>query len=398
MIFVRKSQAMQNLPPYLFARIERKIQDARSRGLDVINLGIGDPDLPTPKRIIDRMAEAIYDPSNHHYPSSVGLLEYRQAVANWYKKRFHVDLDPQTDIVSLLGSKEGIAHISFAYLDADDYSLVPDPAYPVYSIGTLLAGARSYFMPLTEESGFLPVLEDIPASIAKKAKLMFINYPNNPTGAVCDIDFFNKVVEFAKSFDILVCHDAAYSELAYDNFKPPSFLQAEGAKDVGVEFHSLSKTFNMTGWRIGWLAGNKEAVEVMGRFKSNVDSGVFQAVQYAAIEGLEGPRDSIDQLNAIYQERRDIVVQGLKAMGLNIQPPKGSFYVWAPVPKGYTSTSFAEYMLEKAHVIVTPGNGYGEHGEGYFRIALTVDKDRMQTALERMAAALQELNNGTMEQ
>ncbi|MBO8158527.1 MAG: LL-diaminopimelate aminotransferase [Thermosyntropha sp.] len=385
---LRENQAMQNLPPYLFARIEQKIAEAKEKGVDIINLGIGDPDLPTPKYIIDKMAEAIYDSANHQYPSSVGLLEYRKAVAEWYKKRHGVDLDPKTEIVSLIGSKEGIAHISFAYLDKDDINLVPDPGYPVYNIGTILAGGKSYFMPLKEENGFLPVLEDIPSDIARKAKLMFINYPNNPTGAVASLDFFEKVVEFAKSFDILVCHDAAYSEIAFDGIKPPSFLEAKGAKDVGIEFNSLSKPFNMTGWRIGWAAGNREAIEVLGRFKSNIDSGVFQAVQYAAVEALKEPEDHLNQLRKVYQERRDAVLEGLNKIGLKANPPKGSFYFWVPVPDGFTSASFAEMILEKAGVIVTPGNGYGEYGEGYFRIALTVSKERICEAFERIEKAV----------
>lgn len=385
---MKENTAMQSLPPYLFARIEQKIAEAKAKGIDIINLGIGDPDLPTPKHIIDRMATSIYDSVNHQYPSSVGLLEYRQAIANWYQQRFGVALDPKTEVVSLLGSKEGIAHISFAYLDKDDISLVPDPGYPVYGIGTLLAGGKPYTMPLKEENGFLPVLEDIPADLAHKAKLMFINYPNNPTGAIADLAFFEKVVEFAKTYDILVCHDAPYSEMAYDGLTMPSFLQARGAREVGIEFHSLSKTYNMTGWRIGWAAGNQQAVEVLGRFKSNVDSGIFQAIQYAGIEALQGPQDSIAEMCKIYQERRDIAVNGLNRMGWNIKAPRATFYFWAPVPKGYTSASFAELILEKAGVTITPGSGYGEYGEGYFRIALTVSKERMQEAFDRMYKTL----------
>ncbi|MBC7075537.1 MAG: LL-diaminopimelate aminotransferase [Syntrophomonadaceae bacterium] len=381
---VKENSAMQKLPPYLFARIEKKIEEAREKGIDIINLGIGDPDLPTPKYIIERMAQSIYDSVNHQYPTSAGLLEYRKAVADWYYRRFGVELDPRTEVLSLIGSKEGIAHISFSYLDKGDINLVPDPGYPVYGIGTILAGGQPYIMPLLEENNFLPVLEDIPEDIAKKAKLMFINYPNNPTGAIADLDFFEKSVEFAKTFDILICHDAAYSELAFDGIKPPSFLQAKGAKEVGIEFHSLSKTYNMTGWRIGWAVGNNEAIEVLGRFKSNIDSGIFQAIQYAAIEALQGSQDSVKEIQRIYQERRDVALAGLERMGWQINPPKGSFYFWVPVPKGFTSASFAEYVLEKAAVIITPGNGYGEYGEGYFRIALTVSKERMEEAFDRM--------------
>ncbi len=385
---MKENTPMQNLPPYLFARIEKKIEEAREKGIDIINLGIGDPDQPTPKHIIDRMAASIYDQANHQYPSSVGMITYRRAVADWYQKRFGVSLNPSSEVVSLLGSKEGLAHISFAYLDKGDISLVPDPAYPVYAIGTQLAGGTTHIMPLTEENGFLPILEDIPAEVARRAKLFFINYPNNPTGAIADLSFFQKVVDFARSYDLLVCHDGPYSEVAFDGIKVPSFLEAEGAKDVGIEFHSLSKTYNMTGWRLGWACGNKDAVEVLGRFKSNVDSGVFQAIQYAGIEALNGPQDCVDEMRKIYQDRRDIVSQGLARMGWDIKEPKGSLYFWVPVPKGYTSASFCELVLEKAAVIITPGNGYGEYGEGYFRIAMTVDKERMEEAFTRMYNSL----------
>ena len=385
---MKGNQAMQKLPPYLFARIEKKIEEAREQGVDVISLGIGDPDKPTPEHIIERMEKAIKDPANHQYPSSLGMLRFREAVASWFFKRFQVELDPKSEIVSLLGSKEGIAHISFCFLDPGDVSLVPDPGYPVYNIGALLAGAEPYQMPLTAENGFLPVLEDIPQEKAKKAKLMFLNYPNNPTGAVTDSRFFEKVVEFARDYDILVCHDHAYSEIAFGGFKPVSFLEVKGAKDVGIEFHSLSKTFNMTGWRIGWACGNREAIDVLARFKSNVDSGVFQAIQEAGIAALEGPQDCVEAMRNLYQRRRDVVIEGLNKMGWKLDPPKGSIYVWAPVPKGYTSASFAELVLDRAGVIITPGTGYGEYGEGYFRIALTVEEERIREALERIQKAL----------
>lgn len=385
---MNESLAMQELPPYLFARIERKIAECREQGIDVINLGIGDPDLPTPRHIIDRMAQSIYDAANHQYPSSAGLLEYRQAVAEWYKSRFDVALDPKTEIVSLLGSKEGIAHISFAYLDHGDVNLVPDPGYPVYNIGTLLAGGKSYIMPLKEENKYLPVLKDIPAEIAQKAKLMFINYPNNPVGVVADRAFYVKLIDFARTYDILICHDAAYSEMAYDGLKPLSILQIPGAREVAIEFHSLSKTYNMTGWRIGWAAGNSKAVEVLARFKSNVDSGIFQAIQYAGIEALRGPQNCVEESNRIYAERRSIALAGLEKMGWKVNPPQASFYFWAPVPKGYTSASFAELVLDKTGVVITPGDGYGTYGEGYFRIALTVGRERLQEAFDRMYAAI----------
>lgn len=383
-----ENNAMQKLPPYLFARIEKKIEEAKEKGIDIINLGIGDPDQPTPKNIIDKMAQSIYDAPNHQYPSSVGLLAYRQAVAGWYKRRFGVDLDPKTEVVSLLGSKEGIAHISFCYLNKGDVTLVPAPGYPVYEIGTLLAGGEAHIMPLLPENNYHPILEDIPVETAKQAKLMFLNYPNNPTGAITDLAFFSRVVEFARSYDILVCHDAAYSELCYDGYRPPSFLETPGAKEVGIEFNSLSKPYNMTGWRVGFAVGNRDAIEVLGRFKSNVDSGVFQAVQYAGIEAMEGPQDSVVKMRQLYTERRDAALVGLKKIGLEITPPKGTFYLWVPVPAGYNSSDFAEMILEKANVIITPGLGYGEYGEGYFRIALTVDTARLEEAFERIYQAV----------
>ena len=385
---MQEAKRLKSLPPYLFARIEKKIQEKKAAGVDVISLGIGDPDRPTPGHIIDKLVEQAHNPENHSYPSSVGMMEYREAVAQWYKNRFGVDLDPASEIVTLIGSKEGIGHISFCYVDPGDVNLVPDPGYPVYGIGTLLAGGEPYNMPLKEENGFLPDLDAIPEDVADKAKILFINYPNNPTGALADMNFFNKVVAFAKKHDLIVCHDGAYSEIAFDGYEPPSFLQAEGAKDVGIEFNSLSKPYNMTGWRIGWAAGRQDVIEALGRIKSNLDSGAFQAIQYAAIEGLIGPQDSVKEMQAIYKERRDTVVNGLNAMGWNMEAPKATFYVWAPVPKGFNSSEFAELVLEKAGVIITPGIGYGENGEGYFRIALTVENKRIGEALERMKDAI----------
>ena len=385
---MQEAKRLKSLPPYLFARIEKKIQEKKAAGVDVISLGIGDPDRPTPGHIIDKLVEQANNPENHSYPSSVGMMEYREAVAQWYKNRFDVDLDPASEIVTLIGSKEGIGHISFCYVDPGDVNLVPDPGYPVYGIGTLLAGGEPYNMPLKEENGFLPDLDAIPEDVADKAKILFINYPNNPTGALADMSFFNKVVAFAKKHDLIVCHDGAYSEIAFDGYEPPSFLQAEGAKEVGIEFNSLSKPYNMTGWRIGWAAGRPDVIEALGRIKSNLDSGAFQAIQYAAIEGLIGPQDSVKEMQAVYKERRDTVVNGLNAMGWNMEAPKATFYVWAPVPKGFNSSEFAELVLEKAGVIITPGIGYGENGEGYFRIALTVENKRIGEALERMKDAI----------
>jgi len=385
---VQENSAMRKLPPYLFARIEKKIEEAKEKGVDIISLGIGDPDQPTPQHIIERAAQALRDPANHQYPSSVGMLSFRQAVAEWYRRRFGVDLDPRSEVVSLIGSKEGIGNISACYLDPGDTSLVPDPGYPVYGIGAILNGAEPYKMPLKAANGFLPVLSDIPTEVARKAKLMFINYPNNPTGTVAPDEFYHEVIAFARDFDILVCHDAAYSEITFDNHRARSFLEFPGAGEVGIEFHSVSKTYNMTGWRIGWAVGNRDAVDVLGRYKSNIDSGAFQAVQYAAIEALSGPQDCVAAMRRLYQERRDVVIEGLRRMGWSIEPPQGSIYVWAPVPRGYDSSSFAEAILEKAGVIITPGIGYGEYGEGYFRIALTVDKGKMAVALDRMYQAI----------
>ena len=379
---------MQKLPPYLFARIEKKIEEAREKGVDIISLGIGDPDQPTPEHIVERAAVALKDPANHQYPSSVGMLAFRQAVAEWYHRRFRVELDAKSEVVSLIGSKEGIGNISACYLNPGDTSLVPDPGYPVYSIGAILCGAEPYRMPLRAENGFLPLLKEIPTDVARRAKLMFINYPNNPTGAMATDDFYHEVIAFAKEFDILVCHDAAYSEITFDNHSAKSFLEFSGAKEVGIEFHSVSKTYNMTGWRIGWAVGNRDAVEVLGRYKSNIDSGAFQAVQYAAMEALLGPQDCVAAMRGLYQERRDVVIEGLRRMGWSIEPPQGSIYIWVPVPQGYDSASFAEMVLEKAGVIITPGIGYGEYGEGYFRIALTVDKGKIATALQRMYEAI----------
>ncbi len=379
-----EARRIKNLPPYLFARIEKLVAEKKAAGVDVISLGIGDPDMATPDYIIEELKKEAENPVNHQYPSSAGMLSYRQAVASWYRERFGVQLDPVREVVSVIGSKEGIAHISWCYLDPGDTVLVPDPGYPVYAGGSILAGAEPYYIPLKKENGFLPDLEGIPAEVARRAKMMFINYPNNPTGAIAGDDFYHRVIDFAKVYNILLIHDAAYSEMTYDGYMPPSFLQYPGAREVGIEFHSVSKTYNMTGWRIGWAAGHPDVVEALGRLKSNIDSGQFQAIQYAAIKGLTGPKAQVQEMKKIYQERRDIMVDALNSMGWNLEKPKATFYVWAPVPEGHTSESFTELVLEKAGVVITPGTGYGENGAGYFRIALTVSKERMMEALERM--------------
>lgn len=381
---MEEARRIQSLPPYLFARIDKKIAEAKAKGVDVISLGIGDPDLPTPDNIIDELVKAARRPKNHRYPSYVGMLEFREAVAEWYKRRSNVILDPENEVLTLIGSKEGIAHINLCYLNEGDIALIPDPGYPVYGTGAVMAGGVPYKMPLKEESGFLPDLNAIPEDVARKAKLMFLNYPNNPTGAVAEEDFYQKVVAFARKFDIIVCHDAPYSEIAFQGYKPLSFLEIPGAKDVGIEFHSLSKTYNMTGWRIGWAAGNAGVIEALGRVKSNIDSGVFQAIQEAAIEGLLGNQDIVQDLCGIYQERQDIVIQSLTALGLKVDRPKAAIYVWVKIPKSYTSDSFCEMVLEKTGVVITPGNGYGEYGEGYFRISLTINTERLREALKRL--------------
>jgi LL-diaminopimelate aminotransferase len=377
---------IEKLPPYLFAQISKKVAAKKAQGIDVISFGIGDPDLPTPPHIVEALCDAARDPANHRYPETEGLADFRRSASQWYDRRFGVSLDPATQLISLIGSKEGIAHIALCFIDPGDVALVPDPAYPVYEIGTMFAGGADYPLPLREERGFLPDLEAIPQDVANRAKLLWLNYPNNPTGAVAGIDFFERVVHFAKRYDIAVCHDGPYSEVAFDGYRPPSFLQAKGAVDVGIEFHSLSKSYNMTGWRIGMAAGNPQVIDALMRVKSNIDSGVAQAVQRMAIAALEGPQDCIPEHNAIYQRRRDRAVDALRKHGLRVTLPKASLYIWAKVPEGMTSAVFAERLLDDAAVIVTPGNGYGASGEGYVRLSLTLPDDRLEEGLARIAA------------
>jgi LL-diaminopimelate aminotransferase len=375
---------IKTLPPYLFAAIDEMKQHAIARGVDIINLGIGDPDLPTPASIIERLQHAAADSKNHQYPSYEGLLSFRQAVAGWYQRRFNVSLDPTSEVLTLIGSKEGIGHVPLAFVDPGDVVLVPSPGYPVYPVATSFAGGVPSLMPLLKSNGFLPELGAIPKDLAGRAKLMFINSPNNPTAAVADTQFFKRVVAFAREHRIIVCHDAAYSEIYYDGRRPASFLEVEGAKEVGIEFHSLSKTFNMTGWRIGFAVGNKTILAGLGKVKSNVDSGVFQAVQEAGITALQLDDHVTDGLRNIYQERRNVLVPGLKKLGLDVDPPSAAFYVWVAVPKGYTSASFTAHLLEKAGIVTTPGNGFGQPGEGYIRLTLTTSKERLGEAVERM--------------
>ncbi len=379
-----KAERLKQLPPYLFKEIDRKKAEVKARGVDIIDLGVGDPDLPTPEHIIGEMKRAVDDPENHQYPSYSGMSDFKEAVAWWYGERFNVALDLDSEVVSLIGSKEGIAHLPLAFINPGDVALVPSPAYPVYNIATLFAGGESHVMPLLAQNNFLPDLEAIPPEVADRAKLMFINYPNNPTSAVADLDFFRRVVAFAEKHSILVCHDAAYTEMAFDGYRPPSFLEVDGAKEVGMEFHSLSKTYNMTGWRVGFAVGNPEGVEGLGAIKSNIDSGVFQAVQRAGIEAIRGDQTCVADMHRIYSGRRDLMVQGLREAGFELDPPKATFYLWIGVPEGYTSASLAARLLEEAGLVVTPGNGFGEPGEGYFRIALTQNRKRLREAIERL--------------
>jgi len=378
------AQRIQTIPPYLFAEIDKKKEEAIKRGVDIINLGIGDPDQPTPNNIIEKLRESVKDPNTHNYPPYQGTAEFRQAVALWYKNRFGVDLDPDKEVMALIGSKEGIAHIFLAFIDPGDFSLIPDPGYPVYKTATLFANGSPYIMPLLEENDFLPDLEEIDEEIAQRAKLMFINYPNNPTAAVANKDFFEKVVKFAKKYDVLVCHDFAYSEMTFDGYKANSFLEIDGAKEVGIEFHSLSKTYNMTGWRLGFAVGNAEAISALSIIKTNIDSGVFKAIQQAGIEALTGPQDNIEKMNNIYTGRRNVVINGLNKLGWNLKPTKATFYIWIPTLNKMSSMEFSNLLLEKTGIIVTPGNGYGEYGEGYVRIALTVDEKRLGEAIGRL--------------
>jgi len=381
---IEKAKRIEQIPPYLFAEIDKKKEEMRQKGMDLIDLGIGDPDLPTPKLIIERLKVASENPKNHRYPSYEGMIEFRKAVAQWYERRFGVKLDPRTEVLSLIGSKEGIAHIPLAFVNPGDYVLVPSPGYPVYRVSTLFAGGIPYFLPLRKENGFLPKLSEIPETVAQKAKIIFINYPNNPTSAIAERSFFEEVVAFARRYQIIVCHDAAYSEIAFDGYQPFSFLEMEGAKEVGVEFHSLSKTFNMTGWRIGFAVGRSEIVSGLGRIKTNIDSGVFQAIQEAGTEALNHLDTPLPEIINTYERRRDVMVKGLREIGLEVDRPKATFYLWIQVPKGYSSAQFATLLIEKGGIVATPGNGFGEEGEGYIRMALTVDEKRLKEAIERL--------------
>jgi LL-diaminopimelate aminotransferase len=375
---------LRQLPPYLFAEIDRLKQEAVRQGKDIIDLGVGDPDLPTPPHIVRRMAEAAADPRHHRYPSYEGMMEFRQAVAEWYRDRFGVMLDPATEVLTLIGSKEGIGHLPLAFIESGDTVLIPDPAYPVYQAATIFAGGTPHSLPLYPSNGFLPDLESIPLDVLRKAKMLFLNYPNNPTAAVAPEAFLAQAVAFARRHHLILCHDAAYSEIAFDGFRPASLLSIDGARDVAIEYHSLSKTYNMTGWRIGFAVGSAEILAGLGRIKTNVDSGVFQAVQVAGIEALKGPQDCVAVHGKIYQERRDALVEGLSGLGWNITKPRATFYVWIPIPTGQSSTELAARLLSEAGIVMTPGVGFGPHGEGFIRAALTVPVERIRQAVERI--------------
>jgi LL-diaminopimelate aminotransferase len=382
---MKVARRIEALKPYLFVEIRKKIAEKRAKGEEVIDFSIGDPDLPTPPNVIKKLCEAAQDPVNHRYPESAGMPELHQAIADWYKKRFNVILDPETEVLPLIGSKEGIAHIALCFIDPGDTALVPDPGYPVYSVGTELAGGQPYYLALKPENKFLPDLKNVPEPVRNKAKMLWLNYPNNPTGAVADLNFFNQAAEFGKQNNILVCHDGPYTEVAYDGYQPVSFLQAAGAKETGVEFHSFSKTYNMTGWRIGMVVGNAEAIKALRTLKSNLDSGIPQAIQRMAIEALTGQQASIAEHNATYQRRRDLICEVLEKIGLKITPPKASLYIWAKVPDGYNSVDFTADLLEQMGVVVTPGVGYGQNGEGYVRLSLTIPDAMLVKGLSKLS-------------
>ena len=381
----RFSQRVESLPPYLFAEIERKVAGKRAAGIDIISLGIGDPDTPTPPHIIDALVDAARDPATHRYPTNLGAKVFRDAVAGYYGRRFGVELDPETEVMAVLGAKEAIAHIGLCLLDQFDVCLASDPGYPVYTTGPLLADGHAVRLPLLPELGFQPDLNAIEPAALAKAKMIFVSYPNNPTGAVIEDDFFARLVEFARTNDLVVVHDNAYADITYDGYVAPSFLETPGAKDVGVEICSLSKSYNMTGWRSGAIVGNREVIETFWRLKTNMDSGMFEAVQRASAAALNGPQDSVAQLRRLYARRRDLLVEALRAIGLRATPPKGAIYLWVPVPDEHTSASFTELVLEQADVIVSPGAAYGPSGEGYIRLSLTVPDERLAEAVRRIA-------------
>jgi LL-diaminopimelate aminotransferase len=384
---LRLARRVEFLPPYLFAELDRKVEQRRATGVDVISLGVGDPDLPTPRHIVEALQEAAEDPTTHRYPSYYGLPALRRAVADWYKRRFGVDLDPDTQVQPLIGSKEGIAHLAWAFVDPGDEVLVPDPGYPVYEIGTRLAGGRPVPLPHTAERGFLPDLASAP--VGPSTRLLWLGFPSNPTAAVAEPPVLEEAVDLAGKHGLLLAHDAAYSEITFDGFEAPSVLQVLGAEDVAVEFGSASKTFNMTGWRVGWAVGNAEAIRALATVKTNIDSGIFNAVQRAAVAALTGPLDHLAEVRETYRRRRDLVVESLNALGWDLKPPLGSFYVWFPARDGMSSEEFCGMLLDRAGVVVAPGAGYGSQGEGWARISLTVPDDRLEEAMARLRSALE---------
>lgn len=385
---MKTATALDHIKPYLFAEIDRKKAALVAQGVDVISLGIGDPDMPTPAKVIDAMTHAIRDPKNHQYPDYAGSIEFREAAARYMKRRFGVDVDAKTEVLTLIGSKEGIAHLHTAFVDPGEYVLAPSIGYPVYAIGATLQNANVYHMPMTEEKGWLADFDDIPADVLAKAKIMFLGYPNNPTGAIATEEYFDKAIAFCKEHGLLLAHDNAYSDLSFDGYVAPSILERPGGKDVAIEFFSLSKPYNMTGWRIAFVAGNEAAVQALGKVKNNLDSGQFTAVQKAAIVALDECDEDVAEMCELYQQRRDVLVDALHAIGVECEAPKATIYIWAKVPAGYTSAEFAELLLEKAHVVVTPGSGYGPDGEGYIRLSLTTPDDKIKAAVERMRTAM----------
>ena len=384
MTTIEKADRIKNLPPYLFAKIDQMKEEIKKKGVDIIDLGVGDPDLPTPPHIIKALQTAAQDPKNHRYPSYTGMLAFREAVAQWYQKRFQVQLDPKTEIISLIGSKEGIAHLPLAYINPQDTVLVPEPGYPVYNTATLFAGGNPYFMPLLKENNFLPDFSAIPQEVLTKAKLIYLNYPNNPTAAIADRSFFEEAVKLAQQNQIILCHDAAYTEIFFDGYKPISIMEIPGAKEVAIEFHSLSKTYNMTGWRVAFAVGNPQIIAALGQVKTNIDSGLAQAIQQAGITAMLGDQTLLNDIRNTYQERRDSLVAGLKEVGFELAVPKATFYLWIKVPEGFTSSDCTAHLLTNAGIVTTPGNGFGTSGEGFIRMALTISKERIAEVVERL--------------
>ncbi len=383
-----RAERLQKLPPYLFVEIDRIKKKLLTEGKDIIDLGIGDPDLATPEEIIEELYTAVQDPSNHRYPLDLGISEFRYAIAEWFQKRFGVELDPDKEILPLIGSKEGIAHFPLAIVNPGDIVLIPEPLYPPYRSGAIFAGAKIYYLPLRKENGFLPRLEDISKNILSRTKILYLNYPNNPTTAVVDKEYLKFVVNMAQQYGFCVLYDNAYSELTFDGYRAPSILEVEGGKEVAIEFHSFSKTYNMTGWRLGWACGNTELIEALRQIKSNIDSGVFNPIQYAGIKALQIYDSHISRLLKIYTERRDLFVTGLRKGGWMVDFPKATFYIWARIPDGNSSAEFCKLLLENCYIVATPGSGFGPSGEGYVRFALTTRKERLQEAIDRIKKIL----------